>query len=198
MKFLTLFTWFTAFLFLFGCGSHSSDTATSVQESAPSDLISTSNAADIVLADEPLEMIQLNILEKAKEVALSILGTAAEQSAPPMDALFRSMIAALARVNFDTPPTGKDLRECKQNKAVLAFVMLQSPNTIHLCARSLRTTSAKKLAQVLIHETSHVVGVHDECQATQVEITAMRASKAGLAFKNGYMQRCGLRVQLRS
>lgn len=182
----TLLTFLFCTFILLGCGKE--------ETKAHSDFIPNPDAADHVPTEEPEEMqITKTGFEVAKQLAISLLNIAAEQSSPPESRLFQSLSQALSTVHFDLPPPGQDLRQCVRDKAVLAFVMVADPKTIHVCARSLKGTNNKKLSQVLIHEASHTIGVHDECMATKIEISVMRVAAKGLAFRNGYMDRCGLR-----
>lgn len=41
-------------------------------------------------------------------------------------------------------------------------------------------------------EGAHLDNYGDECDATKIEVYAMRTSGVGLAFKNGYWVRCGI------
>jgi len=49
-----------------------------------------------------------------------------------------------------------------------------------------------KPAQVLVHEMDHVVGYADECDATRLEVAAMKARGKDY-FENGYVAGCGIR-----
>jgi hypothetical protein len=131
-------------------------------------------------------------LESARASAEKYLHSALQKASDPRSQdLLAKMGNALRTARLDVPPDGHDLRTCIEESAVLAFVNLVSPHTIHICARA-RSASEKKLSQVLVHETAHVAGVHDECAATEIEVQVMRASGARLPFRNGYMKNCGI------
>ncbi len=180
-------------LVLWGCGKGANEPIPTEGPSESSDLVPDAHAADPVKTTN-IEQLRISKLgfDAAKALAVAILNTAASHSQPPESTLFQNLGIELAKVNYDIPAPGEDLRQCVKDKAVLAFVMTNSPETIHICSRALQNTSKNKMAQILIHEISHVAGVHNECMATKIEVTAMRMSGKDLAFKNGYMQACGI------
>ena len=157
------------------------------------DWVSASDAADRILRnEEDITFSRGPALEMAKNLALTILSDAAAATEPAQRTIFKTLMVALESAKLDVPEPGKDLKQCQREQNVLAFVMTSEPHTIHLCQRALAKGQKKSLAQILIHETSHVAGVYDECQATRIEVAAMRDSRVGLAFHNGYMGRCGI------
>lgn len=106
--------------------------------------------------------------------------------------LFKRMENALTQSSLEVPKSGYDHKACLEDFSVLAFVNMLVPNKIFICRRT-ASASESRLSQVLIHEAAHLVGVHDECDATRVEVAVMRAAKNRLPFKNGYMEDCGVR-----
>ena len=90
------------------------------------------------------------------------------------------------------PKPGHDFGGCKEN--ILAFVMFHGcvpEHNIYLCHRVLQS-SVHAVGQTISHESAHTTGFFNECDATKIEVATMRLSGRGLAFRNGYMDRCGL------
>jgi hypothetical protein len=99
---------------------------------------------------------------------------------------------SLSSATIAMPEPGKTFQACKDIPGRLAYVMTGG-STIYLCPRALDGTySDKGLGQILVHESAHVSGIYDECGATQIEVQTMYRTQAGLQFKNGYWDRCGL------
>ncbi len=156
-----------------------------------SDLFNDDNADETVESTEKITA-KAEGVEIARQLAEKILEVAVENTKDPQTkTLFRMVEAALKAAKINAPARGKDLKGCQEDLSILAFVKVKSPKTIHLCSRAVKTNK-KQLAQVLIHESAHVIGIHDECEATRVEVAAMRLSGATLAFENGYMEHCNL------
>lgn len=178
-------------IFLFACGRE--------EAGVPRNISVGTDGVNVEGGDESMEALVKPVSSPAGAIALArgnarkLMQAASQRtSSGEASAIFRKMEAALGRAKIKTPKPGHDLKACIQDPMVLAFVMLKSPNTIHVCARAL-AADPKELAQVLTHETAHVVGVHDECGATQLEVAVMRLSGVDLSFRNGYMNRCGIR-----
>lgn len=183
-------------LVLFACGKN--EEKLPIAETSASDFVQMEDAdLEVDSADslgfEVQRAVGKSIIGAARSFAEDLLHRAAENVESTVTSqLFNTMQGALDHATIRVAKKGKSFKECVQDKAVLAFVMSNHPNTIHVCPRA-AAADPKSLAQVLIHETAHVVGIHDECKATATEVTAMRGSGANLAFKNGYMKRCGIR-----
>ncbi|MBI5631562.1 MAG: hypothetical protein HY921_11845 [Elusimicrobia bacterium] len=105
--------------------------------------------------------------------------------------IFNNVYSSLYSTLISWPNPGYEFRGCKEG--TLAFV-LSGTNMIYLCSRSVygSYSGSHSLAQILIHESAHLTGYWNECDATVVEVAAMRFSGEGLAFQNGYMRQCGL------
>lgn len=89
---------------------------------------------------------------------------------------------------------GYDFKACTGN--MLAF-LIRGRADIYVCAGVLygdlhRYGEPKPLGQIFIHQAAHLEGYWDECETSQVEIGAMRASGEGIAYRNGYLDRCGI------
>lgn len=120
----------------------------------------------------------------------SILERARAKNDADWNPVFKGVRRALGRATIKWPRPGMDLRGCKDR--VLAFVIPFVP-TIHLCAGAVYGVYGEKgMAQILIHESAHVARHFDECDATRIEVNAMRMADEGIAFRNGYWQRCGM------
>ena len=181
-------------LSLGGCAQEKIETLPSRDPKNSIDLVDASNANEFVDSAESKLLKGRDVeTETVRNLALTILNEASDRSSIPEATIYKTVSLALKYAAFKLPPPGKDLRQCLTEKNVLAFVMSSQLGTIHLCARALKGTSWKKLAQIFIHEATHVAGVRDECISTRIEVGAMRNSGRGLSFKNGYMQRCGVK-----
>ena len=69
------------------------------------------------------------------------------------------------------PAAGMTWKDCGSNK--LAFVYKENPdNTIWVCARGMKGNVWGR-AQLLIHESAHLIGIWDECYADLWAISAL-------------------------
>ncbi|MFA6434341.1 MAG: hypothetical protein WCW52_06565 [Elusimicrobiales bacterium] len=81
-----------------------------------------------------------------------------------------------------------DTHGCKKNE--LAY-MYTNGHTIYLCPELINADNRNVTAQVLIHETAHIIGYLNECDATELAMTAME--NAGVTpWRDGYADKCGL------
>jgi hypothetical protein len=78
-------------------------------------------------------------------------------------------------------------RTCDQAN-VLAFAA--PTKWVYVCPRGLQP--AVNLVQTLVHETAHVFGLKNECDATKIEVGMYRLANTPLAYTNGYMTDCNL------
>ncbi len=104
---------------------------------------------------------------------------------------FAAISAALSHAEVVWKETG-DYPAC--GAKTMAYVLGREPR-IHLCAIVMRHPDfgVDALAQTLIHEGAHLAGFRRECDATKLEIAAVRFVTDGLAYRNAYMPGCGLR-----
>ena len=88
---------------------------------------------------------------------------------------------------------GFDFIFCNEHPTVLAFTYVGDSN-IYLCRRMFDESwvQINELAQTIIHEGAHAIGYQNECDATFVEVGAMRDSGYGVAYQNSYWTGCGL------
>lgn len=181
--------------FILSCGKEGTQPTGSPANSSPvpsTDLVQSNDGMTIVKTEEKIKS-KPDSISTARREAEQLLHAAAQKTGNATEReLFHKMQQSLKSAKINVPPAGHDLKTCVQESSVLAFVNLLSPNTIHICARA-AGADTRHLSQVLVHETAHVVGVHDECDATRIEVAVVRASHARLPFRNGYMQRCGIK-----
>lgn len=126
---------------------------------------------------------------KPQATASNILRVAAVKGPESLQLAYRKMATLLDKTAILVAPEGTEFTRCTEN--TLAYVMPAISRSIHLCRLAL-AQSEKAIAQTLIHEVAHLIGYMNECDATILEVTAMRTSGRGLAYENGYMAQCGL------
>lgn len=125
---------------------------------------------------------------KEQRDAVTILRAAAIKAPKSLKTTFVQMANILNRADVRIPPAGYDFNRC--GETTLAYVVPRVSKTIFLC-RLVLSGSSIEITQTLIHEAAHLVGYLNECHATAMEVAAMRLSGVGLAYRNGYMDRCG-------
>ena len=137
--------------------------------------------------------------EAGRDVARMILYSAADKSVEmgleESAEFFNEIAGILAYSPIVWPePDIEEFDLCMEDSGILAFVVPDFSENIFLCGRlvSLPDLSLKALGQILIHESVHLAGYRDECAATLIEVRAMQRSGQGLAFRNGYMDKCGI------
>jgi len=91
-----------------------------------------------------------------------------------------------ARVNF--PHEGYDYNKCGGSTLAYAY----PGGNIYLCAVLLDNGDPDAIIQTIIHEGAHVAGYRNECTATKIEVVTMRTAGGGLAYRNDYMNPCGI------
>lgn len=132
-------------------------------------------------------------VEKGRSFGSYVLSLASDYDHGKYNDLFDSLAPFIWKADIKWPKNGYDFKGCDEN--TLAFVILKGGKplqTIYLCANAIENYSAgKSMAQILIHETAHLAGFSDECDATTIEVGAMLFSGEGLAFRNAYMEKCG-------
>jgi hypothetical protein len=93
------------------------------------------------------------------------------------------------------PRTGTNFRHCNQTGGPVAFTLPRDFDfkNIFLCHKTLfEYFSEQMLSQILIHESIHLAGVLDECEASLWEKKVMTHGAGGLAYYTGHMRRCGI------
>ncbi len=85
----------------------------------------------------------------------------------------------------------EDYKAVCDSHGTAAFVIEDlSSSYIYLC-EGVDITSKSELAQILIHEATHIHGERDECQTTAMELKVMELA-GKIPHKNGYVDSCGL------
>ncbi|MEO5666588.1 MAG: hypothetical protein ABIR96_00875 [Bdellovibrionota bacterium] len=135
------------------------------------------------------------LADEAREISLKWLDAAAANStSSEMSARIEAVRASLESSDLRSPPAlYSDTCDTNSKGFVAAFVTEQNTSTspdIFVCSHTKRF-GKYFLAQVLIHESIHLTGIHDECATTQVEVDIMRGAFQE-AFENSYMNRCGI------
>ncbi|MBI3552584.1 MAG: hypothetical protein HY077_08690 [Elusimicrobia bacterium] len=122
----------------------------------------------------------------------SILDAAESNSAPYWAMIMHNTHEALLGASIVIPDYDSDFAAC--TTGTVGFVYMGTSD-IYLCNDTVYgpdSSNQNFVAQVLAHESAHVEGYDNECDASAVEMQAMNASGAGLAFRNWYMDQCGL------
>jgi hypothetical protein len=52
------------------------------------------------------------------------------------------------------------------------------------------------LAQILLHESAHVIGFSDECVASRFEVGTLKLAKKSAFFESDYWKSCGITKKL--
>jgi hypothetical protein len=112
-------------------------------------------------------------------------------SSSPYASVYPRVYAGLRISDIKWPVTGYDFGGC--TPGTLAFVV-RGGTTIHLCSIVITSAAIQVmgLAQTLVHEAAHVAGFYNECDATKLEVSAMRLAAGGLAYVNDYVAQCGI------
>lgn len=166
-------------------------------------LFSVSASAQVFLATDVIRDPQganLITIETPDSAFLEDRGTLVQQNreasrlilsqASQIDYFYSRILNALNHSQILYPQPGYDFQGCKND--ILAFVLTHQRYRIYVCAASFVRFPTYWMGQVFIHESAHVAGYGDECDATRIEVGAMRASGRDIFFRNGYMDRCGI------
>lgn len=90
----------------------------------------------------------------------------------------------LKRAQFFAAP----INTCKHGR-VAYTVPYQRSYAMLFCAPALNMTT-EELTQVLIHESVHMTGITDECQATALELEVTQAQFQKIYYKSDYVKSC--------
>ncbi len=166
---------------------------------AHEDVLTDPTAADQVKspgsAGKELPPYDFQLGSRSEQIVESraLASTILTESAPRVTSkVFWKVLASLKAAPIEYPNEGYDFKGCTDR--ILAFVLSIAgvpQNRIYVCSRTMIEESPF-IAQVLIHEAAHLRGYSSECDATKVEVGAMRHSGRGLVFRNGYMEKCGI------
>lgn len=161
------------------------------------DVLTDPHAADLVESNSEAagytEAEAVSKISAGRSTALTYISQARQN--PKMSADVLTILGQLSTKLSATPivyPTpGQDFKGC--DEGTLAFVIPSKSNRMFICAYVLNTefSEAKPFAQIMSHETAHLIGYHNECDATLIELLVMFGSGEGTAFRNGYVSKCG-------
>jgi hypothetical protein len=124
--------------------------------------------------------------------AMNILAEAmAKTAAPQFKSIYETGRNKLAATTFSWPNPGFEFTLC--NGATLAYTYVNT-SVVYICRRVIDQTQwqLNELAQIMIHEAAHTIGYANECDASVIEVSAMRYASVGLRFRNGYLEKCGI------
>lgn len=127
---------------------------------------------------------------QGKTLARQVLAEAYAQAATQnWQSIFSQNYSKLANVTVHWPNAGYDFTHC--GTYTIAFTTLYG-NDIYLCRRTIDESwfQLGELAQTLVHEGAHTIGYGNECDASRIEVSAMRLSSTGLKYRNGYLESC--------
>lgn len=123
-----------------------------------------------------------------------LLTAARSRTSGTWNSIFSNVQSEFSGSTIRWTEPGYDFKACSGN--TLAFV-IRGRDDIHVCSAVLygnlrQFSEPKPLGQIFIHEAAHLEGYWDECEASRVEVNGMKASGEGIAFRNGYLDRCGI------
>lgn len=135
--------------------------------------------------------IGAELVAAALEKTLAMLAIAGAQAPAADRGAFERIAAALAQARIDWPAPGRQFASCRKDERQ-AYVIYRTKE-LRLCHDAVHNRPpVNYLVQLLVHEGAHLVDIRDECEATRLEVAAMRLSGEGIEFRNAYMERCGL------
>jgi hypothetical protein len=100
---------------------------------------------------------------------------------------FKRALEVLEPAPIFSAPHGRDYGYCLKDPKTIAFV--PRDGDIYVCKKALKL-STEALAQSLIHEAAHVAGYKSECDATKLEVYAMKLAGKEIAVENKYFKSC--------
>lgn len=127
------------------------------------------------------------LVDDAVSESIKVIDLALAKNSPMQEVLLE-MRKSFSDVRF--LPWGQDFPHCGKKEGIRAFVVRDS-GIIRLCATLFKENWDKKsLSQILLHESAHVAGIHDECLATKYEVGALKLAKKNIAFQSDYWKQC--------
>ncbi|MCG2725079.1 MAG: hypothetical protein L6420_02270 [Elusimicrobia bacterium] len=140
------------------------------------------------------------LLAQSEQESREILAAASNGKPYKWQIIFGKVRSVLYGTVVLPPSPGFNFNHCVENPDSASFVIpILSNRIIFICAKTVyynewdNETTAKVLSQLIIHEGAHLTGYYNECDATRIEVNAMRWSGRGLAFINGYMDICDVK-----
>ncbi len=126
-------------------------------------------------------------VEGATKAAIKIIDKALTRNSPMQEVLLE-MRQSFGDIQW--LPHGQNFPHCLKKPGIRAFVT-HGVRTIHLCANLFEEEwDQNSMAQILLHESAHVAGIHDECQTTKYEIGALKLAKKRISFQSDYWKSC--------
>lgn len=140
--------------------------------------------------------IELSQFEKSREKGLEWVNQSAEAGSWELVELSQLRVIgvnlAAAKIYKVNNPDGSPCRSTTGD--LFAFVL--NPNTdteIYICP-AMASKDENYVAQALIHESIHLIGILDECQTTAMEIEILK-NAGQIPEPNGYFASCGFEVK---
>ncbi len=131
--------------------------------------------------------IRQSRVEAAVEDALKTIDKALTKNSPMQEVLLQ-MRGAFSNIQW--LPRGQNYPHCEKKPGVRAYVARNS-GIIRLCSTLFdEKWDRPSLAQILLHESAHVAGIHDECMATKYEVGALKLAKKSISFESDYWKTC--------
>ncbi len=126
-------------------------------------------------------------VDNAAKTAIKIIDKALTRNSPMQETLLQ-MRQSFGDIQW--LPHGQNFPHCLKKPGIRAFVT-NGTSTIHLCATLFdEDWDQDSMAQILLHESAHVAGIHDECLTTKYEIGALKLAKKSISFKSDYWKTC--------
>ena len=125
--------------------------------------------------------------QRAQNILVKASGKLHEKQEQSSAKVYEETYLNLRSAQIAWPSGDQTFRGCKEK--TLAYAYIGGPKRIYLCRLSYEFNE-KGLAQILVHESAHLQGYKDECDATFIEVGAVRWAGEDLAFKNAYWDSC--------
>ena len=126
----------------------------------------------VVLLARPVTYAQLpqSAVEVALYEAFVLVGAAAERTdSTELRSIAERMLEREPHVRALLADPGNEWSRCQDEPRLQGFVRV-GENRIQVCRRILKQVSFSRLAQMLVHELAHVIGVQNECEAYRIEV----------------------------
>lgn len=142
--------------------------------------------------DQKQKEKSLQTMEEAKKLALEILKRTIVKNKYQggflnQNKIFERVANRLDKVSFRYYEPGIKNKFCTEG--VMAFAINYVGDSMNVCPIGLFQTK-ELLAQVFIHEATHLDAGGNECKATIVETISMHFAPFHEALKNGYWKTC--------
>lgn len=135
-------------------------------------------------AVEPALLEAFYVIRKATELT----------SSSELRAIGQQMLAKEPHVRAHLAPQGMDWAPCT-DEATGAFVRKKDRKDVFVCKRDLVWMNFRQLVQILVHEIVHLTGIHDECEASRIELKIIKTMFREEAYESKYAEECGNRLK---